>query len=149
MLQRSVIGKMLWTPANRLLVARLFVLTLGVGLVFLLYALGFPKVGAVCILAGLYVIVFSLLRSGVFSTTWLERHTPLSARRAMRLELAKALICAGVGIDAFAVLLLDPQYDFDFGLTDILILTWVLLVVVGISLFVVRAFAAYLVSIRP
>ena len=81
MSEKSAIGKVLWAPpANRLLVAHLAVLALGVGLVVLLYALGFPNVGAVCILAGLYVIVFSLLRSGAFSTTWLEPHTPLSAR---------------------------------------------------------------------
>jgi hypothetical protein len=41
--EKSAIGKVLWEPANRLLVARLAVLALGVGLVVLLYALGFPQ----------------------------------------------------------------------------------------------------------
>jgi hypothetical protein len=146
--EKSAIGKVLWAPANRLLVARLAVLTLGVGLVVLLYALGFPNVGAACILAGLYVIVFSLLRSGAFSTTWLERHTPLSARRAMRLELAKALICAGIGVDGLFAFVHDWRYVPRNDLTDILLVTWLLLVVIGVCLFLARSFAAYLVSIR-
>jgi hypothetical protein len=118
-----------------------------IGLVILLDLFGLPNVAAAIMLAGLYVVVLSLLRSGAFSSSWLERHTSASARRAMRLELAKALICAGVGVDGLP-LLFDTRHHADAGLSDVLILTWALLVVVGIGVFVVRAFAAYLVSIR-
>jgi hypothetical protein len=139
---------MIWTPSNRSFVARLIVVGLGVGLVVFLFELGFPNVGALLALSGLYVVVFSLLRSGAFSTTWLERHTSLSARHASRVELAKALICAGIGVDGLRALLIDPRRGLDNGLADILILTWGLLLVVGVCLFLVRSFAAYLVSIR-
>lgn len=148
MLQRSFIGGVLWTPANRLFIGRLIVVGLGIGLVVLLYVFGFPNVAAVSMLAGLYVVVFSFLRSGAFSTTWLERHTPLSARHAAVLELAKALICAGIGVDGLYVLLFGPRHNLDGDMTDILLITWLLLVVVGACLFLVRSFAAYLVSIR-
>src|SRR5258708_37109163 len=139
---------MIWTPSNRLFVARLVVVGLGVGLVVLLYKLGFPNVGAVTILAGLDVPVLSLLRSGAFSTTWLERHTSRSARHAARLELAKALICAGIGVDGLATFLVGWRYVPLNDLTDILVITWLLLVAVGVCLFLARSFAAYLLSIR-
>jgi hypothetical protein len=137
---------MIWTPSNRLFVAHLTVVGLGVGLVGLLYKLGFPNIGAALALAGLYVVVLALLRSGVFSTSWLERHTGLSARYAARLELAKALICAGIGVDGFIALIVgwSPHND----LTGILLLTWLLLMTIGVCLFLVRSFAAYLVSVR-
>jgi MFS superfamily sulfate permease-like transporter len=64
---------MIWMPSNRLFVARLVVVGLGVGLVFLLYGLGFPNVGAVSALAGLYVVVLARLRAGEFSTSRLKR----------------------------------------------------------------------------
>jgi len=148
MLRKSAIGKVLWTPSNRSFVARLIVVGLGIGLVVLLYVFGFPNVAAVSMLAGLYVVVLSLLHSGAFSTSWLERHTPVSARRAMRLELAKALICAGVGVDGLIAFIVGWRHVPRNDLTDILLITWLLLMTVGVCLFLARSFAAYLVSIR-
>jgi hypothetical protein len=139
---------MIWMPSNRLFVARLVVVGLGIGLVVLLYKLGFPNVGAVSILAGLYVLVLSLLRSGAFSTIWLERHTSRSARHAARFELAKALICAGIGVDGLAAFIVGWRYFPKNDLTDILLITWLLLVAIGVCLYLARSFAAYLVSIR-
>jgi hypothetical protein len=92
-------GPMLREPTRWAVLRQIIAVCVAVGIIVLSYAMGFPNVGAVLILSGLYVAVLTFLRSGVFSTSWLGRHTSSSVKHAARLELAKAMVCAGIGLD--------------------------------------------------
>jgi hypothetical protein len=139
---------MMRQPTGWDVLRQIIAVCVAIGLIVLLYAVGFPNVGAVLILSGLYVAVLAFLRSGAFSTSWLQHHTSSSVKHAARVELAKAMICAGIGIDGIEALLLGRRYVPNNDLTNIVLITWLMLTVVGIGLFLVRWFAAYLLTKR-
>jgi hypothetical protein len=139
---------MMRQPTRWATLHQIIAVCLAIGLIVLSYAVGFPNVGAVLILSGLYVAVWMFLRSGVFSTSWLERHTSSSVKHAARLEFAKAMICAGIGIDGILALLWGRGYIPRNDLTNVVLITWLMLTVVGIGLFLTRWFAAYLMTRR-
>jgi hypothetical protein len=113
-----------------------------------MYAAGYPNVGGILLLSGLYVLVFALLHSGAFSTSWLQQQTSLSIKHAARFEFAKAMICGGIGIDGLEAFAAARGHVPDNELTNIILLTWLILWVVGVCLFLVRSFAAYLLVPR-
>jgi hypothetical protein len=68
-------------------------------MIVLLYALGFPNVGAGLTLSGGLLLVIGYVKSGALSPSWLQMSDSISIRRSTNFELAKALICAAVGTD--------------------------------------------------
>jgi hypothetical protein len=118
------------------------------GPVVLAYAMGFHAVGEALVLSGLCVALWSLLRSGALSALWLQRQSLLSIKNAARWEFAKAMICAAIGIDGLAAALEGERYTF-WVFSRTVLLAWIVVWVAIACLFLVRWFAAYLVSIRP
>jgi hypothetical protein len=133
-----------WPVLRQVLVAGV-----ALGFIFLAYAKGFPNVGGVLILSTLYVALWLLLKSGAFSASWLQRQSSFSIKNAMRFEFAKAMICAGIGVDGLAAMLVGGLYFRGAELTTIVALTWIMAWGAGTCLFLVRWFAAYLVARAP
>jgi hypothetical protein len=141
----------LFNPQTWPVLRQLLAICAAVGLIVLAFALGFPNVGGVLILSTLYVVVWTLLKSGALSTSWLQRLSPSSLKNASRIEFAKAMICAGIGVDGLAAMLIVWRYRMigqNEDLRDIILLTWLLLWIAGIGLFLVRSYAAYLLARR-
>ena len=112
----------------------------------LLYRLGFADFGGVMILSAIIVSVIALVRSGALSAAWLLSQSPQTIRNAARMEFAKAMICAGIGIDAFRALAAGVrQGALPAGVvTAAIVLCVAVLSAMGTGLFLTRAFAAYL-----
>jgi hypothetical protein len=81
----------------------------GVGIA-LLYRMGLADMGGAFILSAIIVSVITFVRSGALSVTWLRRENPHSIRNAARWELAKAFICAALGIDGVRLLRKGMEY---------------------------------------
>jgi hypothetical protein len=142
---------MMLQPTRWAVLRQLLAACAAVGLIVLAFATGFPNVGGVLILSTLYVMVWSLLKSGALSTSWLQHLSPSSLKNASLIEFAKAMICAGLGVDGLAAMLMGWKYRMigqNEDLRDIILLTWLLLWFAGIGLFLVRSFAAYLFARR-
>jgi hypothetical protein len=133
-----------WPVLRQVLVAGV-----ALGFIFLAYAKGFPNVGGVLILSTLYVALWSLLKSGAFSASWLQRQSSFSIKYAMRIEFAKAMICAGIGVDGLAAMIVGWRYLGGAEITDVVLLTWIMVWGAGSCLFLVRWFAACLVARAP
>jgi hypothetical protein len=83
-----------------------FIAFVAVVMIVLLYALGFPNVGAGLTLSGVLLIVISYVRSGQLSPSWLHMQDSISIIRSTNAELAKAFICAAVGTDIVVAMLI-------------------------------------------
>jgi hypothetical protein len=116
------------------------------GFVVLAYAMGFPNVGGVLTLSTLYVALWSLLKSGAFSTSWLQGQSLFSIGNAARLEFAKTMICAGIGVDGLAAMMVGYRSLGGAGLADIVLLTWIIVWAAAVCAFLARWLAAYLTA---
>lgn len=121
----------------------------GVGIA-LLYRMGLADIGGALILSAIIVSVITFVRSGALSVTWLRREDSHSIRNAARFELAKAFICAGLGIDAVRLLRMGLEHEVMHYtvVTVTLIITVAVLSAMFTGLYVTRAFAAYLFTRR-
>jgi hypothetical protein len=63
------------------------------------YAMGLPDVGGALLLSALLLVVGHYVRSGALSPASLQRRHFGTLRNSARWEFAKALICAGAGLD--------------------------------------------------
>jgi len=113
------------------------------------YATGFRAVGGALLLSSLLVFTLAVIRSGALATSWLTQQTRLTIENATRYELAKAMICAGLAVDALSggirVLRRFVLYDY-FSMTVVLTAAGLLGVAAG--LYLTRWFAGYLVTLR-
>jgi hypothetical protein len=116
----------------------------------LLYAAGFPTLGGVLLLSSVLVFVVAVIRFGALSTSWLRRETPKTIRSAARFELAKALVCAGLAVDALfgGARAMQSYRLIHHDVTVTLLLTVTGLLAIGAGLFLTRWFAGYLLSKR-
>jgi len=132
------------------MVGRVVILGLAVTTIPFVYAMGLPDVGGALFLSGLAGLIVKYARSGALSTSWLAPLNLVSIRRSANLELAKAFLCAGIGVDGvrvwvhFANRLPIPNTDVQVAV----IIAFLLVTVIGTGLFLVRWFAAYLIVKR-
>jgi hypothetical protein len=116
----------------------------------LLYRMGLADIGGALILSAIIVSVITFVRSGALSVTWLRRENSHSIRNAARWELAKAFICAALGIDAVRLVRMGLEHEVMryTAVTITLIITVAVLSAMFTGLYVTRSFAAYLLARR-
>jgi hypothetical protein len=92
----------------------------------------------------------AVIRFGALSTSWLRRETPKTISSAARFELAKALVCAGLAVDALfgGAQAMQSYRLINHDVTVTLLLTVTGLLAIGAGLFLTRWFAGYLLSKR-
>jgi hypothetical protein len=139
---------MIFNRGSRPVLRQVLAAGIAIGLVVLAYAMRFPNVGGILVLSTLYVAIWSLLKSGAFSASWLQRQSSFSIENAMLLEFAKAMICAGIGVDSLAAFRVSRGFVAWSDLTAVVLLTWVTVWAAGTCLFLVRWFAATLIARR-
>jgi hypothetical protein len=115
-----------------------------VALPVLFYLAGYPSLGAVLMLSGVLVLVVAIVGSGALSPCWRQRESSRTIGSATRYELAKALVCAGLAVNAVIAIRRIPSPHFTIFV--ILIVAGLLVIVAG--LFLTRWFAGYLLSKR-
>jgi hypothetical protein len=108
--------------------------------------MGLADIGGVLVLSAIIVSVISFVRSGSLSASWLKSRDRQSINRLGRLELAKAFVCAGFGIDLTRSLVSGVTHGIlPMSLvTAAIILAVAVVCAMGAGLFLVRWFAAYL-----
>jgi hypothetical protein len=117
-----------------------------VALPLMFYAAHHPTLGAALLLSGVLVFAIAFVRSGALATSWLAGETRGTIGNATRYELAKALTCAALAVDAlFGGMRVLYRYRlWADGVTVTLVLTATGLLAIGAGLFVTRWFAGYL-----
>ena len=113
-----------------------FVAFAAVALIALLYALGFPNVGAGLTLSGVLLSVIAYVRSGALSPSWLQSTDSIS----INFELTKALICAAVGMDFVVAMLVGIKNGVipETLMQAVLLVAFVLISAIGTGLFLLR-----------
>jgi hypothetical protein len=135
------------SPRLRSVYQALFVCD-AIGVPLLFYAVGSPTLGGVLLLSSVLVLVVVVVKSGALATSWLGRHTITSIRHAARFEFAKAMICAALAVDTVfgGVHVVNRYRLWRDDVTVIVLLTVAALFTIGAGLFLMRWFAAYLMS---
>lgn len=131
--------------------AKALCLSVGVVVVVLCYLGGLPTAGGALLFSGVVVGVAAALRSGVLSTSWLQSVPSNSLRSAANLELAKALVCGGLVVDALlgarSFIYLVPSRSAVL-LHTVLAIVIVVGLVLGSGAFLARWYAAWLMALR-
>jgi hypothetical protein len=114
------------------------------------YASGFPTAGGALLLSSVLVFAVAVVRSGALATYWLAGETRTTIENATRLELAKALICAALAVDAFfgGARVLDRYRLWHHEVSMTVLLTASGLLAIAAGLFLTRWFAGYLFTRR-
>jgi hypothetical protein len=115
-----------------------------------LYASGLPTVGGAFLLSSVMVFAIAVMKSGVLSTAWLAAETRGTIGNATWYELAKAMTCAALAIDALfgGVHLLVRYHLWHHHISWMVILTAAGLMAIAAGLFLTRWFAGYLLTRR-
>jgi hypothetical protein len=128
----------------------LLVVGIALAAIAFVYAMGLPDVGGAFLLSGLLLVVFLYVRSGALSPVSHQRRHFSTIRNCARWEFAKAMICAGAGLDIVRLIfishgdrVLTVSVVSEAAFYAILAL-WCL----GVVAFLARSFAAYLLSLR-
>ncbi len=116
----------------------------------ILYALGFPTVGGALLLSSVVVFAVAIIRSGALATSWLGNQTLKTIEKAIRFELAKALVCAGLAVDVLfgGARLINHYHLWHHGVSLVVVFTAAGLLAIASGLFFTRWFAGYLFSQR-
>jgi hypothetical protein len=114
------------------------------------YASGLPTVGGALLLSSVMVFAIAVMKSGALSTAWLVGETRGTIENATWYELAKALICAALAIDALfgGAHLVDRYRLWHHHISWMVILTSAGLMAIAAGLFLTRWFAGYLFTRR-
>jgi hypothetical protein len=117
-----------------------FVAFAAVALIALVYALGFPNVGAGLTLSGVLLSVIAYVRSGALSPSWLQSTDSISIIDSINFELTKALICATVGMDFVVATLVGIKNGVipETLMQAALLVTFVHISAIGTGLFLLR-----------
>jgi hypothetical protein len=109
-----------------------------------------PTVGGALLLSSVMIFAIAVMKSGALSTAWLAGETRGTIEKATWYELAKALICAALAIDAFfgGVHLADRYRLWYQHISWMVILTVAGLMALAAGLFLTRWFAGYLFTRR-
>jgi hypothetical protein len=120
------------------------------GLPVALYTAGLPTLGGAFLLSSVLIFAIRVSRSRVLAASWLAEVNPRVISDATRLELAKALTCAALAVDALAsgFRVIDRFFAGPRALSVSLVLTTAGLFAIGACLFLTRWFAGYLLSRR-
>jgi hypothetical protein len=137
------------TPAWRA-VRALLVVCIALAAIVFVYAMGLPDVGGALLLSALLLVVGRYVKSGALSPVSLQRRHFTTLRNSARWEFAKAMICAGAGLDVVRLIVnTGLEYVVHYSIVSAaafyaILALWGL----GVGTFLVRSFAAYLLSLR-
>jgi hypothetical protein len=135
-------------PSSRGIYVALFG-AVAVGSPLAFYASGHPTVGGALLLSSVVVFAIAVIQSGALATTWLARKSGVTLANATRYELAKAMICAGLAVDALSggIRLMQRFRLYDEP-SMMVVLTAAGLLTIGSGLFLTRWFAGFLSTLR-
>jgi hypothetical protein len=127
-------------------------LAVAAGVIAFIYWMGLLDVGGALVLSGLLVLLIWYVRTGALAPVSLQRRHFTTLRNCARWEFSKAMICAGAGLDIVRLVFIANDHLFILNysvVSEAAVVTLAAVWLIGTCMFVVRSFAAYLLSLRP
>jgi hypothetical protein len=125
-------------------VRSVLVISIALAIIVFVYAMGLLHVGGALLLSGLLLVLALYVKSGALSPVSHQRRHLSNIRNFARWEFAKAMICAGVGLDIVRLIfmvhgdrVLRVSVLSEAAFFAILAVWWL-----GVGAFLVRSFAA-------